>query len=365
MIDRKTWLYVALFVGWAIAILGIRTYDRSAQADVLKIRLAHPMAPGNNVTLGYEKFAELVKEKSDGNILVEVYGSCMLGSDRVGMESAQSGSLEMASSSSPNMANFSNDFMIFDLPYVTDIKYQKNLYDALDNGPLGKYFDNLAEKINLRPVMFSEYGYRNFVTTGKPISTADTVKGLKVRVTSSPVEIATAEALGMSPTPVAWGETYTAMQQGTVDGEGNTFSLLCDAKHNEVITSAVDSRHNYSMHMLMVNNEFWKKLAPEQQQTISEAAHEALVYQRGITRDLEDAATKKFQDQGIDVHFLNAQELQAFKDKTRSVWEKYRSEIPAQLFDMVGATQTEDYVAVGDTGSGKAKDLQVAEVTVQ
>lgn len=353
MINRKTWLYVALLSGWVIAVLGIRTYAGTTRADVLKIRLAHPMAPGNNVTLGYEKFAELLKEKSDGKIVVEVYGSCMLGSDRVGMESAQSGSLEMASSSSPNMANFSNEFMIFDLPYVTDIKYQQNIYDALDNGSLGTYFDKLADKINLRPVMFSEYGYRNFVTTGRPISTADTVKGLKVRVTSSPVEIATAEALGMSPTPVAWGETYTAMQQGTVDGEGNTFSLLCDAKHNEVIKSAIDSRHNYSMHMLMVNNEFWKKLTPEQQGYISQAAKEALAYQRDITKTLEDAATRKFQDQGINVHFLTAEELQVFKDKTRPVWDIYRSQIPATLFDMVADTQRDDYVPVGTTTSSK------------
>ncbi|GAU08509.1 TRAP transporter substrate-binding protein [Desulfoplanes formicivorans] len=363
MIDRKTWLYGALLLGWAVIVLGFHAYAGKSRTEVVKIRLAHPMAPGNNVTLGYEKFAELVKEKSKGKIVVEVYGSCMLGSDRVGMESAQSGSLEMASSSSPNMANFSNDFMIFDLPYVTDIKYQKNLYDALDNGPLGKYFDNLAEKINLRPVMFSEYGYRNFVTTGRPISTVDTVEGLKVRVTSSPVEIATAEALGMSPTPVAWGETYTAMQQGTVDGEGNTFSLLCDAKHNEVIKSAIDSRHNYSMHMLMVNNEFWNKLDARQQRIISEAAHEALVYQRGITKTLEEVATKKFQDQGIAVHFLTPEELQAFKDKTRSVWDKYRSSIPQELFDMVAATQTDDYVAVGDADSGTNKGLYNAVAT--
>jgi tripartite ATP-independent transporter DctP family solute receptor len=297
------------------------------------------MAPGNNVTLGYEKFKELVEEKSKGRVQVQVYGSCMLGSDRVAMESVQRGSLEMASSSSPNMANFSPYFMIFDLPYVTDIRYQQKIYDSLDNGRLGEYFDKLAESINLKPVMFSEYGYRNFVTTDKPVSTVDTLKKLKVRVTASPVEIEVAKALGMSPTPIAWGETYTAMQQGTVDGEGNTFSLLCDAKHDEVISYAVDSRHNYSMHILMINKEFWDGLPAEVQEIINEAAGEALAYQRSITADLEKKAEEKFLAQGIEVHKLTPEELDEYKKRTRPVWDLFRDRIPAELFEMVREIQ--------------------------
>lgn len=310
-----------------------------SDSDVIKIRLAHPMAPGNNVTLGYEKFAELVNKKSGGKIVVEVYGSSMLGSDRVAMESVQRGSLEMASSSSPNMANFSPYFMIFDLPYITDIKYQQKIYDALDNGSLGSFFDRLAEEINLKPIMFSEYGYRNFVTTGQPISSVDSLKKLKVRVTASPVEIEVAKALGMSPTPIAWGETYTAMQQGTVDAEGNTFSLLTDSKHDEVIRYAVDSRHNYSMHILMVNKDYWKALPVEAKKIIKEAADEALIYQRSITAALEKKAEQKFLDEGIKIHKLTPEELAEYKARTRPVWDLFTAKIPAELFTMVQEIQ--------------------------
>ncbi len=317
----------------------ICVHPGTAQARKLKIRLAHPMAPGNNVTLGYEKFKEVLEDISGGKIKVQLFPNCMMGSDRDGMEATQRGSIEMASSSSPNMANFSKKFLIFDLPYITDIKYQKNLYKALDEGDLGKYFDNLAEEINLRPVMFSEYGYRNFVTSDKPITKAADLKKLKVRTTASPVEVETAKALGMNPTPIAWAEVYTAMQQGTVDGEGNTFSLLCDAKHDEVIKYAIDSRHNYSMHMLMCNNKWWKKLKPQQQKWIKQAAHEALVYQRGITAQLEAKATQKMIDEGIQMHQLSDAELGEFKALTKPVWEIFRKDIPAELFDMITATQ--------------------------
>ncbi|WP_018124704.1 TRAP transporter substrate-binding protein DctP [Desulfovibrio oxyclinae] len=338
MLNFKT-IRLGILLSCMLLLVGGCKLGRSDDDGIIKLRLAHPMAPGNNVTLGYEKFEELVEKKSDGKVQVEVYGSCMLGSDRVAMESVQRGSLEMASSSSPNMANFSPYFMIFDLPYITDIKYQDKIYESLDEGKLGDFFDRLANEINLKPIMFSEYGYRNFVTTGQPISTADTLKKLKVRVTASPVEIEVAKALDMSPTPIAWGETYTAMQQGTVDGEGNTFSLLCDAKHDEVIRYAVDSRHNYSMHILMMNKDFWDELPADVQAIITESAREALDYQRSITSKLEKKAEQKFIEQGIKVHKLTPEELAEYKAKTRPVWDLFADKIPSELFTMVKEVQ--------------------------
>lgn len=308
---------------------------KEAANEVVKIRLAHPMAPGNNVTLGYEKFKELVEAKSNGGIEIQLYGSTMLGSDRVTMESTQQGSLEMASASSPNMANFSPKFMVFDLPYITNSKYQQNLYDALDSGELGKYFRTESESIGLVPVMFSEYGYRNFCSTKKPVATVEDLKGMKVRTTDSPVEVAVATALGMSPAPIAWGETYTALQQGTVDGEGNTFSLLKDAKHIEVLKYAINSEHNYCMHILMMNKDFFYGLSEENQKIITEAGQEALNYQRGITADLEKKATQAFKDAGIQVTYLSDEEKAKLRDLTRPTWDKFQDAIPAELTQML------------------------------
>ncbi|CAG37784.1 TRAP transporter substrate-binding protein [Desulfotalea psychrophila] len=311
--------------------------------QIVKIRLAHPMAPGNNVTLGYEKFKELVEAESQGGIEVQIFGNAMLGSDRVTMESVQQGSLEMASSSSPNMANFSKEFLAFDLPYITRPQYQENLYVALDKGKLGRYLDAESVKIGLRPIMYSEYGYRNFCSTGKLIATMADLKGLKIRTTDSPVEIAVATDLGMNPAPIAWGETYTALQQGTVDGEGNTFSLLNDAKHSEVLTSAIDSQHNYSLHILMMNEEFFQALSPVNQKIISDAALKALAYQRNISADLEKAATQAFLDRGITITRLSATERQKFEDATRPVWGRFKDSISLKLVGLIQETQRDDY----------------------
>ncbi|AFL98834.1 MULTISPECIES: TRAP transporter substrate-binding protein [Desulfitobacterium] len=302
------------------------------------IRLGHPMAPGNNVTVGYEKFKEIVEQKSGGRIEIQIFGNTTLGSDRVTMESTQKGTLEMSSSSSPNMASFAREFMVFDLPYITQPENQQKLYDALDNGELGKYLDNVCAKVGLKPIMYSEYGYRNFVTTNKPIANASDLKGLKVRTTDSPVEVAVAEALGMSATPVAWGETYTALQQGTVDAEGNTWGLLSDAKHGEVLSYGIDSGHNYSMHLLMINKNYFDALPQDLQTILVESGKEALDWQRTVTIELEDKAKQKLIDDGMTIKELSPAEKEEFKTLTRPIWDKF-PEIPQELIDLVTATQ--------------------------
>lgn len=197
-------LFRTLLCGVAVAgMMGVCTPAEAARP--LTLRLGHPMAPGNNVTVGYEKFAELVKAKSGGKIRIQIFPNCQLGSDRVTTEAAQAGTLDLSSSSTPNLASFSKDYMAIDLPYVTSSKYQQNLYKALDEGELGKALDRVAEKCGLKTIMFSEYGYRNFVSAGKPLDSVKSLMNLKVRTTDSPVEVAVATELGMNPAPVAWG----------------------------------------------------------------------------------------------------------------------------------------------------------------
>lgn len=305
----------------------------------LTLRIGHPMAPGNNVTVGYEKFKELVEQKSGKKIRIQIFGNCQLGSDRVTTEAAQAGTLDMSSSSTPNLASFSKAYMAIDLPYITEPKNQEKLYKALDEGELGKALDNVAASVGLKTIMFSEYGYRNFVSAKKPLNAVEDLKGMKVRTTDSPVEVAVAEALGMNPAPVAWGETYTALQQGTVDGEGNTFSLLNDAKHTEVLKYATDSAHNYSMHLLLMNKKKWDSLKPEQQKIIQEAAQEALAWQRQKTVELEKKAWEAFEKKGIKIQRLSDAERAKLKELTAPVREKFAGQVPAELLKLIRDTQ--------------------------
>lgn len=323
----------------AALILAICLSGTALAAKKVTLRLAHPMAPGNNVTLGYEKFKEILEKKSEGAIQVKLYPNCILGSDRVTTESAQRGNLEMSSSSTPNLASFHKAYMAFDLPYVTRPENQAKLYAALDRGPLRERLDGIANEIGLVPVMYSEFGYRSMTSANRPISNAASYKGLKVRTTDSPVEVAVATALDMNATPIAWGETYTALQQGTVDGEGNTYSLLNDAKHTEVLKYATDTYHNYSMHVLLINKRFFDKLTPEQQSMIMEAGEEALAWQRAVSVELEDKAVQAFKDRGIQIYNLTEAERAELVEMTRPVWSEFENDIPQDLIQLIQETQ--------------------------
>lgn len=335
---RRTALCSLAMLVAGTACFGLNVTPADA-ARPLTLRLGHPMAPGNNVTVGYEKFAELVKEKSKGQIQIKIFGNAQIGSDRVTTEAAQAGTLDMSSSSSPNMASFHKDYMALDLPYVTSAKHQQQLYDALDNGELGKYYEKVANSIGLVTLMYSEYGYRNFVTSNKPVNQVSDLKGLKIRTTDSPVEVAVAKALGMNPAPVAWGETYTALQQGTVDAEGNTFSLLNDAKHTEVLHYATNSAHNYSMHLLLMNKKKWDSLTDEQRKILREAAHEALVWQRKISVDLEKKAWQAFRDRGIKITEFTPEQLAELYKLTQPVRDEYAKQLPAEALKLIADTQ--------------------------
>lgn len=334
---RKGLFTAAVLFATAGIVFGISGI--SVAEKPLTLRLGHPMAPGNNVTVGYEKFKALVEEKSGKKIRIQIFGNTQLGSDRVTTEAAQAGTLDMSSSSSPNMASFSDAYMAIDLPYITSPENQEKLYKALDEGELGNYLDKVAGSIGLKTLMYSEFGYRNFVSTKKPLNGVEDLMNLKVRTTDSPVEVAVATELGMNPAPVAWGETYTALQQGTVDGEGNTFSLLNDAKHSEVIKYAMDSNHNYSMHILLINKKKWESLTPEQQGILTTSAKEALDWQRKESVKLEEKAWQAFRDKGITITELTPEQRQVMKDKTAPVREQFAKKLPAELLELLEATQ--------------------------
>ena len=333
-------------VTMALALLGLCTLGHASPAQAaydgpkLKFRVAHTTPPGNHITLAFEKFKELVEQKSDGKIKVQIFPNAILGSDRVLMEGAQKGSLEMAVSSTPNMANFSPLYQVFDLPYITSPDKQQQFYAAIDKGPLADYFHKVANEICLEPIMYAEYGYRNFVSIKRPIRGVADLAGLKMRTTDSTVEVEVAKILKMNPTPVAWGETYTALQQGTVDGEGNTFPHMYGAKHHEVLKYAATTYHNYCMQVMMANKKWWDKQPASVQKVIREAAAEALQYQRDVLYPKnEREAREGFLKAGITIVDLTDEQLDEFRKATRPVWDKFKNVLPDDLVQMVLDTQ--------------------------
>lgn len=330
-----------------IGIMGISlmSFSNAALAEYngpkFRFKLAHTAPPGNHITDAYKKFADLVQEKSNKKIQVQLFPNAVLGSDRVLIEGAQKGSLEIGVSSTPNLANFSKQFQVFDLPYITNKDNQQKLYEAINpGGALHDYLEKEAHRIGLQPIMYAEYGYRHFVSANKPLNNAADLAGLKMRTTDSPVEVDVAKALNTNPAPIAWGEVYTALQQGTIDAEGNTFPHLSGAKHHETLKYAITSAHNYGMQVAMANKKWWDSLDPEAQKLIQDAALEAVTYQREVLYPKsEQAAREEFEKKGIVIHDASPEEIAEFKQLTQAVYDNYAAQLPAELVDLVKATQ--------------------------
>ncbi|MFA9393588.1 MAG: TRAP transporter substrate-binding protein [Halodesulfovibrio sp.] len=331
---------VVLILCVTLGVFAARPSMAAGSGKKIKIRLAHGLGPSDVASRTFEKFKELVAEETDGKIKIKIFGNAMLGTDRVVVEAVQGGAIEMAQISSANMSNFSSAFQAFDLPYITSPKYQANLYKAMDNGPLHDYLVKEIEAVELYPVMFPEFGYRNFVTTDRAVSDVASLGKIKMRTTSSPVEVAVAKALGMNPAPIAWGEVYTALQQGTVEGEGNTFSLMYSTKHNEVLKHAVTSQHNYSFFILVTNAAFWKGLDPADRAVLENCSAKAMEYCRSIATQVEEEAKDGFRKSGVVIHELTDAERTEYKEKTKPVWDQFTKTIPADLIKLIQDTQS-------------------------
>jgi len=309
-------LLLLVFVG---NIILAKSADSVGQEEIV-LRAAQSKASDHPVSQGVDKFADLVDEKSNGKIEIKTYHDGLLGDDREVIESAQKGSIALASSSTPNMTSFTNYFNAWDLPYIFEDK--EEVYEAVDGEP-GDIIRDEMEKSGFKVIFFPDYGFRQIVSNDQPIEKPEDLKGMKIRTTNSIIEQGDFEALNASPTPVDWSEVYTALQQGTVEGEGNSYSLLWDSKHQEVLNYVAEVDYNYSSDMLIMNQDIFNDMTEEQQEIIMEAGEEAMDWQRDRANEREEEAKQQFADFGVDIYEPDSEELKDWKQATEPVWDKY------------------------------------------
>lgn len=306
-----------------IVLLGNSAVSKSAgsiESNTITLRVGQSKSANHPVSKGIDKFAELVEKKSDGKIVIQTYHDALIGNDREVIESAQKGSIAFASSSTPNMTSFTNYFTAWDLPYIFESK--KEVYKAIDGKP-GDVIRREMEKSGFKVIFFPDYGFRQIVNNLKPIEEPNDLKGVKVRTTNSKIEQADFNALGASPTPVAWSEVFTALQQGTVEAEGNSYSLLWDSKHQEVLKYATEVNYNYSSDIVVMNLKKFEELSNQQQALIMEAGEEAMVWQRNLANEREEEAKQQFIDYGIEIYEPDENEMREWKKATEPVWDAF------------------------------------------
>jgi tripartite ATP-independent transporter DctP family solute receptor len=267
------------------------------QRDVKVIKLAHGLDPQHSVHQGMVYLGERLAEKSGGRLRVEVYSSGQLGSERECLELVQLGGLAMTKVSASVLEGFAPEFKVFGLPYLFRDDAHKN---AVLDGPIGREILAAPESKYMRGLCYYDSGSRSFYTK-RPVRTPDDVKGLKIRVQESPMAFALIRAFGASATPISFGELYTALQQGVVDGAENNPPSFHLARHYEVCKFYTLDEHTTVPDVVVISTHFWAGLSPQEQQWLQEAADESAVHQRKLWETSTVESLAAVEQAGVEV----------------------------------------------------------------
>jgi tripartite ATP-independent transporter DctP family solute receptor len=243
------------------------------EGEVTTLQLSHQMAATHSIHQTTEKFAELVKEKSGGSMEIEIFPSASLGTERENLEALQTGTLDMAIIAVEFYPSFIEEAGVFVLPYIYD-SYEHQT--AALQGEAGKMLSDLIlEGTGVKVLSYYSLAFRQVFTTQKPVNVVDDIKGLKIRVPESPTYVNTFTLLGAAPTPVAWGETYTALETNVVAGLENTPESIFSASMHEVVNYMNITDHISAPTTFSISNDVLENLTKEQQDILFEASKEA------------------------------------------------------------------------------------------
>jgi len=311
-----------LLIGALVATIGFSLFLRGQQSaggggqGRMVLKLGHSLDTGHPVHKAMEFMKQRLEELSGGQVSIDIYPSSVLGSETQCIEMLQNGSLAMTKTSAAAMENFIPAMSVFGLPYIFR---NSDHYWRVLNGDIGKGLLAKGESKFLHGLCYYDAGSRNFYTKKTPIQTPDDLEGLKIRVMNSKTAIDMVKAMGGSPTPIAWGELYSALAQGTVDGAENNPPSFSSNKHYEVCKHFTLDGHTRIPDMLMMSARVWDKLDPQVQAWVQQAAEESSVFQRELWAKESTAALAKAKEAGVTVYEVD---IAAFAAKVAPMLER-------------------------------------------
>lgn len=282
----------------AMALMTLLLVSCGAQQDVMVLRVGHSLDPSHTVHKAMLKMGERLQQLSGGTMAIELYPSGQLGSERELIELLQIGSLAMTKVSASPLEGFVPTMKLFNIPYL--FRDQEHFFKVLDSD-IGR--DILA---SLKPAQLLGLGYydagsRSFYTTKKPVVTPADLASVKIRVQESQAAMAMIRALGGNPTPISWGELYTALQQGVVDGAENNPPSFYLSRHYEVAPYYILDEHTSVPDVILISRYVWERLTEQQQAWLQQAVDESVDFQRAQWQLDTEAALAAVQEAGVQV----------------------------------------------------------------
>jgi len=295
----------------------------TAAPIVMKLAETHPQ--DYPTTKGDYEFARLVKERTNGRIVVEVFHSKQLGEERAVIEQVQLGGIDMTRVSISAVSAFVRELDAFQLPYL--YRDAAHMWKVL-NGKIGEEILKKHEAFNFVGVGWFEGGSRNFYTK-KQVKTVSDLKGMKIRVQQAPLMVGMVEALGAVATPLPYGEVYSALQTGVVDGAENNWPSYLTTSHYEVAKYFITDEHTRVPEITVGSKKVFDKLSKEDRAIILKAAKDAVAYQIKLWNDFEKVAEKTVREKGSIITEVSSAEKKKFMDAMKPLYDKQPSEIMA------------------------------------
>ena len=266
--------------------------------DTKIIRLAHGLDVQHPVHKAMVFLGNRLKEKSNGKIKIQLYPSGQLGGERECLELLQIGSLDITKVSAAVLENFIEEYKVLSIPYI--FRDRQHSYDVFD-GPIGTSLLLKGDRFRLRGLTFYDAGSRSFYTKQKAIKVPQDLQGLKIRVQKSNMAVSMVNALGGAPTPISWGELYTALQQGVVDGAENNLPSFYTSKHYEVCKYYTLDEHTTVPDVLLIGLDTWERLNDREKEWLKEAAAESTLEQRKLWARSEKKSLNEIKKAGVEI----------------------------------------------------------------
>lgn len=301
---------------------GEKSSDASKSDEVITIKFAGTVPDDHPITMAQYKFKEELERLSGGKMVVEIYPNAQLGTGRELIETIQLGNLQMAETTIVPFAGFTDELMSLSLPFLFP---SREVAYAFADGEIGKQLaDIVAEQTGVRIAGYFENGIRQFTNSKKEIKKPEDMKGLKVRVMESPVYINTFTELGASPTPMAFAEVYTALQQKTIDAQDNPFAITATNRFYEVQPYMTDLAHSFDFTGMLVSESFYQSLSDENRGYFDEAARIATEFQREKSIEKEAGYIEQIENGGTKITKLTNEERDVFRKACEPVYEWFK-----------------------------------------
>jgi tripartite ATP-independent transporter DctP family solute receptor len=311
----RSTLICSLFFGVVFIFTGCKS-----DSNVRIIRLGHGLDVTHSVHQAMLQADVYLNKLSQGKMRLQIYPNQQLGSERECLELLQIGSLDMTKVSGAVLENFAPKLRIFGLPFLFDNK--DHLFKVLD-GTIGKELLKEGEEYWLKGVGFYDSGSRSFYTKERPVEQPEDLEGLKIRVQESVSAFDMVKQLGASPTPISWGELYTALQQGVVDGAENNPPSFYLSRHYEVCKYYSIDEHTMIPDVLLVSTHLWNRLSSEEQGWLQKAIDQSIPYQRDLWIQSENESLQAVIEAGVEVSYPKKNR---FQEATQKMYQDFKKD---------------------------------------